>query len=341
MGDLVPLLELLVDPETKDSLRLDGQQLVGAERSFPLADGIPRFSSVPDVDQRQTEESFGFKWQQTSTYGSGAMTEFAQTWLAERYGFGTIDQMRQWFAGRRRILDAGCGSGYSAGAWLQPGWSLGRAMWVGVDISSAIDVARDRLGGIERTYFVQADVMNLPFAEGTFDTIFSEGVLHHTPDTRAAFDALIPLLSPGGEIMVYVYRRKAPAREFVDDHVRSLVSRRPPAEAWEELRSLTRLGQALAELNVEVDVPEAVPLLGIESGRYTIQRLIYWHFAKLFWNESFSFEENHHVNFDWYHPRYAHRHTPEEVDAWVAEAGLRVVHRTVEPSGITIRAAKQ
>jgi SAM-dependent methyltransferase len=214
-------------------------------------------------------------------------------------------------------------------------------MWVGVDISSAIDVARDRLGGIERTYFVQADVMNLPFAEGTFDTIFSEGVLHHTPDTRAAFDALIPLLSPGGEIMVYVYRRKAPAREFVDDHVRSLVSRRPPAEAWEELRSLTRLGQALAELNVEVDVPEAVPLLGIESGRYTIQRLIYWHFAKLFWNESFSFEENHHVNFDWYHPRYARRHTPEEVDAWVAEAGLRVVHRTVEPSGITIRAAKQ
>ncbi len=32
--------------------------------------------------------------------------------------------------------------------------------------------------------------------------------------------ALVPLLAPGGELMFYVYRRKAPIREFTDDYVR-------------------------------------------------------------------------------------------------------------------------
>ena len=75
-----------------------------------------------------------------------------------------------------------------------------------------------------------------------------------------------------------------------------------PEEAWEALRPLTRLGQALAELETEVDVPEDVPLLGIQAGRYDVQRLIYWHVAKLFWNARMTFEENNHLNFDWYAP---------------------------------------
>ena len=55
-----------------------------------------------------------------------------------------------------------------------------------------------------------------------FDLVFSEGVLHHTPDTRRAFRTLVDLLAPGGQIAFYVYRRKAPLREFADDYVRAL-----------------------------------------------------------------------------------------------------------------------
>jgi hypothetical protein len=46
------------------------------------------------------------------------------------------------------------------------------------------------------------------------------------------------------------------------------------------------------------------------------------------------------VNFDWYHPRYAHRHTPEEVLQWCREEGLQVEHWDVQESGITVRARK-
>lgn len=106
------------------------------------------------------------------------------------------------------------------------------------------------------------------------------------------------------------------------------------------LRPLTKLGQALAELYAEVEVPEDIPFLGIKAGRYDVQRLIYWHFAKLFWNEAFTLEENNHVNFDWYHPRYAHRQTEEEVRHWCEEAGLSIIHFDVQESGFTVRAIK-
>ena len=77
-------------------------------------------------------------------------------------------------------------------------------------------------------------------------------------------------------------------------------------------------------------MPEDVPLLGISAGRHDVQRLIYWHFAKLFWNPELSFEENNHVNFDWYHPRYAHRQTEDEVRRWCDDAGLEIVRLDVQ-----------
>ena len=80
---------------------------------------------------------------------------------------------------------------------------------------------------------------------------------------------------------------------------------------------------------------------GIQAGRYDVQRLIYWHFAKLFWNPELTMEENLHVNFDWYHPRYAHRHSEEEVRGWCDDADLEITRFDVEPSGFTVRAIRR
>jgi len=344
------LLEILVHPITKKKLQVDankcaseGEIVEGAlhspgRKSYVITNGIPRFIVTEDKAQKQTENSFGFKWRQSNTYDSPQFRMTAQKWALQRYGFKDLKEMSSYFERRLQILDAGCGSGFTTSLWMNPQWE--GHLWIGVDISTAIDVAQERLGSIKNTHFIQADILKLPFLENTFDTIFAEGVLHHTPSTEEALKSLAFLLQKRGEIMFYVYRKKGPIREFTDDHIRNIISSMPPEEAWNRLRPLTKLGQALAELQAEVEIPEGIPYLGIKAGRYNIQRLIYWHFAKLFWNEAFTLEENNHVNFDWYHPQYAHRQTEDEVRRWCDEVGLSIVHFDVQESGFTVRAIK-
>jgi SAM-dependent methyltransferase len=295
-----------------------------------------------DAGQAQTAESFDYKWSHDEVSDVPSVHASVRAWLLERYGFKDAESMRQYMAKHARILDAGCGSGLSASMWLDETWQGGGvAEWVGLDISRAVDVAARRLAGIPGTSFVQGDVTRPPFAPGSFDVVFSEGVMHHTPSTETAFDALAALIAPGGEFMFYVYRRKAPVRELTDDLIRARLSTLDPEQAWAELRPLTSLAKALSDLNTEVEVTEDVPLLGIEAGTHDVQRLIYWHFAKMFWNDAFPFEANVHVNFDWYHPTYAHRQTEEEVRAWCDRNTLRIVHFDVQESGFTVRAIKE
>lgn len=342
------LLDLLVAPGSHDPLGLEdarfeddeivGGALVAGDARYPIVDGIPRFVRTEDTGQRQTADSFGYKWARVESYDDGPMAERLRAWQLERYGLNSATEVRDAFAAHELVLDAGCGSGVSSSLWLDDGWT---GEWIGTDISDAVDVARRRIGHIDGTHFLQADVLDLPFADGSFGAVFTEGVLHHTPSTERAFHATARLLRPGGELFAYIYRKKAPVREFTDDYVRGLISVLPPEEAWEALRPLTLLGQALAELEVEVDVPADVPQLGIRAGRQDVQRLIYWNFAKLFWNPAWSFEENLHVNFDWYHPTYAHRHTEEEIRTWCADAGLEIVRlHTGEPAAYTVRARR-
>jgi len=309
--------------------------------SYQVRDGIPRFTDIADAGQAQTRDSFGFKWARRDTYDSPGSRDRMARWLLERYGFPSLDAWAAHFDRFSRVLDVGCGSGLSSGTWLAaPTWT-GRAMWVGVDISSAVDVARDRLGSIANTHFVQADALDLPLADSTFDAVFSEGVLHHTPSTRAALLSAARVLAPEGEIAFYVYRRKGPAREFTDDYVRESLRGLDDEQAWEVMRSFTRLAQALASVKAVVDVPEAIPLLGIAAGPQDVQRLVYWNFAKLYWNDEMSFEENVHVNFDWYRPLYAHRQTAEDVREWCAEASLDIVRFDTQESGYTVIARKR
>lgn len=344
------LFVLLVDPVHREALRLieaepaadiESGILVAIDgATYPIRAGIPRFVVTDEAGQLQTRDAFAYKWQQRDSYDSPGMIAGSIDWLVEKYGFTSLADWATYYATRQRILDVGCGSALSSSLFVKSEYWTGDAAWVGADISAAIDVARDRIGCRPNTHFVQADALQLPFRDNCFDTIFSEGVLHHTPSTRQAILAVARVLEPGGDFHFYVYRKKGPVREFTDDAIREAIAPLSDAEAWEAMRSLTHLGQALAELETTVDVPEDVPLLGIKAGTHDVQRLVYWHFAKLYWNPAWTFEENLHVNFDWYRPRYAHRQTEADVRAWCAEAGLSITRFHEQESGYTVRATK-
>jgi len=299
---------------------------------------ILRAENVCSSSQKQTGDVFAYKWKRRETFEGKLLTNMRQ-WLLERYGDVSKAAWLRDYADSPYLLDAGCGGGMSGLELWGP--MLSRLRYIGVDISSAIDVARDRFHerGILGA-FIQADLHNVPLPENSVDIIFSEGVLHHTDDTRKALAKVCTYLSPGGRILFYLYRKKGPIREFTDDYLRKKVKDMRPAEAWEALMPLTRLGKALGELKVEIEVPEEIRLLGIPAGKVDIQRLFYWHIFKAFYHPDLTLEEMNHVNFDWYTPRNAHRHEPEEVRAWCREIGLVIEHEHLEPAGITVIAQK-
>ena len=188
--------------------------------------------------------------------------------------------------------------------------------------------------------FLQADLMNLPMPDDSVDMIFSEGVSPYD-DTGVAIKRLTRHLKPGGQFLFYVYSKKADIREFVDDHVRSALRDMSDAEAWEALKPMTQLGQILGELDVEVDLPVDIPLLGIKKGKLPLQRFFYWNVAKMFYRPELTFDEMHHINFDWYRPLNCHRHTPDEVREFCTSAGLVIDHLGEEPAGLTVVAHRR
>jgi len=52
-----------------------------------------------------------------------------------------------------------------------------------------------------------ADAEDLPFNEGTFDLVYSWGVLHHTPNTAKAVHEMCRVLKPGGEAKIMIYHK--------------------------------------------------------------------------------------------------------------------------------------
>jgi SAM-dependent methyltransferase len=152
--------------------------------------------------------------------------------------------------------------------------------------------------------------MNLPFPESSFDFIYSIGVLHHTPDTRAAFGRLPRLLKPGGQLAVWVYSTKL--RMFVGSTLLRLVTPYLPE----------RLLLQACRVAVPLYRVHRLPI----AGRITTRLLptsLHPH-PEWRWLDTF----------DWYAPRYQWKHTFDEVERWFHDAGLTDVTRGSFPVSV-------
>jgi SAM-dependent methyltransferase len=287
----------------------------------------------------QTLTSFRDKWEQNRDL---AFTETLKegsdifNWILTRNGFTDVDEFKAWLINKNRILDAGCGNGRVT-ALLRAHTSPSTAI-VGIDLTAA-EVARENLKSLAGVTVESKDLLGDLGSLGKFDLIYCQEVLHHTADPKGAFLNLCTRLAEHGEIAIYVYKTKAPIREYADDLVRERISSLSYEEAMIAMKEVTELGKALTNLNVKVTVPN-VSVLGIEEGEYDVQRFLYHFFLKCFWNPSLKFDENAAINYDWYHPQLCTRHTLSEVETWFAEAGLTIRHRCVDHYGITVRGIK-
>lgn len=346
------LAECLVCPATGEPLSLqvkkelageilEGELVSTSGRRYPITGGVPRMLSpeLLDAGQEVTGQAFSAKWKRTPDFGHEEKSRaLYHNWYLERYHFGTKEALRDFLSDKSRILDAGTGVGRDTRLYADH--AAAHAEVFGVDLSRAIDSAYRHLKDYSNAHLINADLTQLPFPAEFFDFIACDQVLHHTRNTEESFHRLVKHLAPGGELSIYVYRKKAPIREFADDYLREVAAKMTEEQIWELSEQLTELGRILSELKAQVTVPD-VPALGIKAGTYDVQRFIYWNMFKCYWNGSLDYGDSVMTNFDWYAPHYAYRHTPEEVRQWYADAGLEIIIFDECEAGISARGRKK
>jgi ubiquinone/menaquinone biosynthesis C-methylase UbiE len=105
-----------------------------------------------------------------------------------------------------RLLEIGCGMGSDL---LQ--FARGGARCTGIDLTPrSIEITRHRfrLYGADGDFMI-SDGECLPFRTESFDVVYSNGVLHHTPDTAGAIREVHRVLRPGGTAKVMLYHRNS------------------------------------------------------------------------------------------------------------------------------------
>jgi SAM-dependent methyltransferase/uncharacterized protein YbaR (Trm112 family) len=342
----------------------DGHVMEGVLRSedpelwFPILDGVPSFLTgalrvdlaafaarhdLPDrptVDTRpeaaaqaKTNRTFSDKWRRFKNYGMEPQhREFLFGWYCKKLGLPNREALERFYGNRGRILEVGPGSGFNTQFIAEhcPGNVFA------LDISDAAFTTFENTRHLPNCTVVQADLMEAPFADGSFDFVIADGVLHHTPNTRAAVKALYRKVAPGGQLFFYVYRKMGAARQFCDTHIREHFTKLSPEACYEACEGFTELGRELSRLDATITLEKPIPILGIPAGIHNVQRLLYYNFVKCFWNEAFDYETNNMVNFDWYHPHDAWQHSEDEVAGWLSDLGVRDFRfHDANPNGIS------
>jgi len=342
------LAELLACPECSGSLQVETHQrdneeivtgLLGCSKcrcDFPIRDGIPRF-----VPSDAYVASFSFEWKrwQRTQFDSGSRKLSESTFVVST---GTRPQE---LAGKR-VLDVGCGSGRFMDVLARAGAEI-----VGLDLSLAVDVAKQNLRSLPNCHFIQADALSPPFRPDTFDFAYSIGVLPNTSDSREGFMRMAATLKPRGVAAIWVYPRRRLTETFqyfperanevlaqdvnfqIPAKWQKLVSRVAPEVDW-IMETSSRFQRffttRLPSRWLYALCHAAIPL-------YYVYRIPIFYPLRLLTKIAMHPDPEWRVldTFDWYSPRYQWKHTYAQVQGWFEKAGLENI--TLLPRPVAMR----
>ncbi len=321
-------LDLLICPSCLGSLDLQTETLdelgrvergslacQGCHQRYPIVRGVPRF--VPEATY---SDNFGLQWNlyretqlDNATGAAISASRFAEAtrWPARLEG--------------ELILEAGGGAGRFSVHAAATGATV-----CSLDLSTAVDANHASHGHLRNLLIVQADLFAMPFRRGAFHRVYCFGVLQHTPDVRAAFLALPPMLRPGGWLAVDVYLRSFARTVLHPKYLVRRVTRTMPPERvhafarrwvdtlWPVARHVSRIPRVGPSINSRLLIPDYRGL-GVPE-----DQLQDWARLDLF---------------DMLAPRYDQPQTLATLRAWFREAGMEQVdvhrgHNGIEGRGV-------
>jgi SAM-dependent methyltransferase len=161
-----------------------------------------------------------------------------------------------------RVLDVGCGQGVDLANFATAG-----ATAVGIDLTPRhVELARSHLSSMSlRASVVEGDAEALPFAEGSFDRVVSNGVLHHTPNFDRALDEIARVLRSGGDLRMIVYNRHSLHYYFSQLFFHGVLQGRLWREGWD-------IGRVISYAE-DGSAPTRRPLVSVYTRRSLVDSL--------------------------------------------------------------------
>lgn len=311
-----------------------GVLLSDAGWMYPIVDGVPvlltyltaiheRFSLSFRTELRGLE-NHRFAEQEPAPGERDVFRSFSEEWREYEYD-GVLWDISYSDNVSRLVTEVGLSTEeWRNQTWLEVGCGIGMTTAqaqklsgtdaVGVDLSMAVFKAADQFRSNPFLHFVQASAFTLPLAPGTFDVVYSRGVLHHTYSTRRAFLSMATVARQGGRVYLWVYgpgsvaatplRLCAYAAEMA---LRPVLSRLPTAVASAVL----------------------TPVAGAYLAFNTFRR------RRVHNVQPYTFRRALHAARDRFTPRFAHRQSTAQVMQWFRDAGctdLEVVDWSMIPS---------
>jgi 2-polyprenyl-3-methyl-5-hydroxy-6-metoxy-1,4-benzoquinol methylase len=266
------------------------------QQRYPVVDEIPRFLPALSEDEQQVKRSFHLEQgRYLDSRHLHFRPELVEQWLQD------VKLPAQFFKGKV-VLDAGCGSGRWTYAMAQLGATV-----VAVDFTdSGVQVTHQATRDMDHVAVLQGSIFSLPFKPERFDVIVSWGVLHHTPDTKAAFDRLVPFVKKGGQLYVMVYEKHNALKFFITDLLRRFLRLFGEADRYRickafviQNRLLFRLLKNYVICSLRTRADDLLEISSLQLGLY-----------------------------DAYSPKFNHLHTRDEVSGWFREHGFEDIQLT-------------
>lgn len=293
-------LELTARETGCDGLVVSGDLAAASGVRYPIIRGIPRFLS-----DEHYSENFGYQWRrwprlQFDDQSIGGVMEgnSLRKWEGIVGKLGSLEG--------QQIVEFGCGSGRFLDVVRRKG-----GVAVGIDMSLAVESARENFQGDPSTLIVQGDITRPPFRAGVFDGGYTIGVLHHTPNPIEGLRQLVRCVKKGGWVACSVYPKDSVYAFPALTRWRRWHSRMAPLlGSWPALMYsrvsaylLWWMYRIMAKLPGARSVAryldrEWLPVAHVPDGRWRVLD-----------------------TFDAITPFYASTHTSEEVQAWFKEVG--------------------
>jgi SAM-dependent methyltransferase len=176
------------------------------DHRFPIEWGVPNMLREPVPNERMSH--FGEQW---NWYLSGKFENPDASTYGEDRGFILQDfwemtGLTPESLPGKRILDVGSGSSKIA-FHLTRAFPGVQFQIVCLEVTDAVYAASRRVSDV-RAPHIRASAFHPGLRCESFDIVYCAGVLHHTPDPRKAFSAIVPLARPGGIVSTWMYSKR-------------------------------------------------------------------------------------------------------------------------------------